>query len=93
MDGTALQFEDAIVCRYTETLTKVKLAQIAVCLAPIAAQMDFAAAVAERVSGVSTTENAKLLSLQISAVKAVRGCMDMIHHVQMGQRPATHVRA
>jgi hypothetical protein len=89
---TTTIFDDAIQGRYADFVTRVKLNECALALADIVDNMDFAAAIAERQTtggggGGSAVANQRLLLQQIQCVRRIRGCMDMIHHVQQGKDP------
>eukprot|EP00040_Diaphanoeca_grandis_P014186 m.71809 g.71809 ORF g.71809 m.71809 type:complete len:1100 (-) comp24394_c0_seq3:172-3471(-) len=61
-----LQLEDGIRCNYLKPLTKAKLTEIAIALAPIVEELDF------------DGDQATCQGLQIKAIHTVRRCLDIL---------------
>eukprot|EP00760_Papus_ankaliazontas_P014284 PhM_4_TR16025/c0_g1_i1/m.50346/K11498/CENPE; centromeric protein E len=78
---TFAHFEDTITLRAHDFLTRAKLVECAIAIAPIVCRMDFASALASREGAEA------LVDLQLQAIARVRDCMNMIHHVQKGKDP------
>ena len=89
-----LRFEDNIVCRYHDVVTRAKLCQMALSVAPHMPSLRFSDAVDELRTPSGSVDVSQLgpvnvahLQTQKRIVEVLRSKMDMTHHVRVGRDP------